>query len=255
MNPTLVGLIVFGCTFVGAMFGMRMRRVLPPHHLDDESKATVNIGVGLIATMTTLVLGLVTASAKNSFDSVDSTVKQSATQVLALDRDLARYGPETGEVRKDLHMMVRTRIEIIWPEGSTKSASVDPAYGGAMSQAEGLVRAIRGLTPRDDGQRTLQARALELAEGLLQSRWFVFASAGESIPVPFLAVILFWLTFAFASFGLFAPRNATVVTVLFVCALSFGSAVFLVLEMDGPFDGLLKVSPDPLRYALARLNQ
>jgi hypothetical protein len=76
-----------------------------------------------------------------------------------------------------------------------------------------------------------------------------------SSPVPFFAVLLFWLTITFASFGLFAPRNAMVVTVLFVCALSVGSAVFLVLEMDGPFDGLLKVSADPLRYAHAHLNQ
>ena len=79
--------------------------------------------------------------------------------------------------------------------------------------------------------------------------------SGASVPAPFLAVLLFWLTITFASFGLFAPRNAMVVTVLFVCALSVGSAVFLVLEMDEPFDGLLKVSPDPLRHAHARLNQ
>jgi hypothetical protein len=66
---------------------------------------------------------------------------------------------------------------------------------------------------------------------------------------------MFWLTITFVSFGLFAPRNATVIAVLFLCALSVGSAVFLIFELDGPFDGLLKVSPDPLRYAISHLNE
>ncbi len=89
----------------------------------------------------------------------------------------------------------------------------------------------------------------------MQVRWLVFAGGGTSVPLPFLVVLLFWLTITFASFGLFAPRNAMVLAVLFVCAVSVGSAVFLILELDGPFDGLLRVSADPLRYAHAHLNQ
>jgi hypothetical protein len=120
---------------------------------------------------------------------------------------------------------------------------------------EGVADGIRGLTPRDDSKRSLQSRALALAEALLQARWLVFAGIGTSIPLPFFLVLLFWLTITFASFGLFAPRNATVLAVFFVCALSVGGAVFLILEMDGPFDGVVKVSADPLRYAYAHLNQ
>jgi hypothetical protein len=86
-------------------------------------------------------------------------------------------------------------------------------------------------------------------------RWLVLAGTETSIPVPFLVGLLFWLTITFASFGLAAPRNATVHTVLGVCALSVGSAIFLVLEMDRPFDGLRRVSAAPWRYAHAHLNQ
>lgn len=121
--------------------------------------------------------------------------------------------------------------------------------------AERVVERIRGLSPQNDNQRWLQSRALDLGEALLQARWVVFSSVGTSVPVPFLAVLLFWLTISFASFGLFAPRNATVIAVLFVCALSIAGAVFLILEMDGPFEGLIKISPDPLRYAYSRINQ
>ena len=123
------------------------------------------------------------------------------------------------------------------------------------AEAEGLADAIRGLTPRDDVQRALQSRALDLAEALLQARRLVLAGTETSVPVLFLVVLLFWLTITFASFGLTAPRNATVLAVLCVCALSVGSAIFLVLEMDGPFDGWLRVSAAPWRYAHAHRNQ
>jgi hypothetical protein len=126
---------------------------------------------------------------------------------------------------------------------------------GSASGPERIADAIRDLQPRDDRQRALQSHAADLAETMLQARWLVVAGTGTSVPLPFLLILLFWLTITFGSFGLFAPRNTLVVTALFVCALSVGSAVFLVLEMDGPFDGVIKVSPDPLRYAYTHLNQ
>ena len=144
---------------------------------------------------------------------------------------------------------------MIWPQGSSKATALDPMSSGAGSGAEALAEAIQDLKPRNDAQRALQARAVDLAEALLQARWLVLAGTETSVPLPFLVIMSFWLTITFASFGLFAPRNGTVLTILLVCALSVASAVFLVLEMDAPFDGLLKVSADPLRYAYGHLNQ
>jgi hypothetical protein len=229
MNPTIVSIIVFTCTFGGALLGMWLRTALPKHHLDAESRDTVKVGVGLIATMTALVLGLVTASAKSSFDAVSTAVKQTASEILALDRILARYGSEAGEIRTGLQREIGVRIASIWPPDASRPASLQVLRAGVGSDAEGLADAIRGLTPRDDAQRALQSRALDLAEALLQARWLVLAGTETSVPVPFLMVLLFWLTLTFASFGLFAPRNAMVLVVLFVCALSVGSAIFLVL--------------------------
>ncbi len=250
MYPTIVGLIVVLCTFGGALVGMWLRTVLPEHHLTAESRSVVNVGVGLIATMTALVLGLVLSEAKTSFDAVDSAIKTSAIQVLTVDRLLARYGPETTAIRQRLRDGVAARMQVLWPQTS-HPAKFDPLRG---SQMEAFAAALRALTPRDETQRALQARAVDLAETLLQSRWFVFASAESSVAVPFLVIVVFWLTVTFASFGLFAPRHATVITVLFVCALSVGSAVFLVLELDTPFDGWIAVSAEPFRYAYAHLS-
>ena len=255
MNPAVIGTIVFTCTFGGTLLGRWLRTILPEHHFNAESRDTVRVGIGLIATMTALVLGLVTASAKSSFDAVDAATKQTAINILTLDRVLARYGSETGEIRKGMQDVIGARIDMIRPQWSSKPASLEPMRVGAGWGAEGLADGIRGLKPRDDFQRALHSRAVELTEGLLQSRWLVHGGVDTSVPLPFLVILTFWLTITFATFGLFAPRNATVLTVLFACALSVGSAVFLVLEMDSPFEGMLLVSADPMRYAIAHLNQ
>lgn len=256
MHALWISSIVFAFALAGAALGHWLRDTLPAHHLDDESKDTVKVGVGLVATMTALVLGLVTASAKSSFDAINMSVKNSAMNVLAIDRLLARYGPETEPIRVALKQAIGERIEMVWSGGGPEDApAFDPLRTGAAAAAEGLAGALRGLKPADDAQRALQTRALDLAETLLQDRWEVFTIGGSSIPTPFLVVLLFWLTLTFTSFGLYAPRNALVFAVLFVCALSVASAVFLILELDSPFHGVLTVSQEPFRFAFEHLNE
>jgi hypothetical protein len=255
MNGTVIGIIVLACTFGGALIGLFLRKALPGHHLDNDSRDTIKVGIGLIATMTALLLGLVTASAKSSFDAMDTAVKQTAIQILTLDRLLARYGPETNEIRQGLKLGVGARIDMIWPHDSAKPVSVNPMPSGSAPMGERLTDAIRSLKAKDDAQRALQSRAVDTAESLLQAKWMVLAGAENSIPLPFLVILVFWLTIVFVSFGLFAPRNATVIAALFVCSASVAAALFLVLEMESPLTGFIQVSPNPLRYALSALGK
>jgi hypothetical protein len=251
--PTLVGTVVFACTFAGAVFGMWLRAVLPAHHVDSDSRDSIKMGVGLIATMTALVLGLITASAKSSYDNVDTAVRATAVDILTFDRLLARYGPETSGIRADLKQLVAQRVDAIWPAGSSRPAQLDSQRN--LPTAESLIERIRQLAPHNPAQESIRGRALELAESLLKVRWLVAAEGHRTIPLPFLAILLLWLTLTFTSFGLFSPKNLTVLAVLLVCSLSVGSALFLVLEMDSPFDGLLRVSAEPMRYTLDHLDQ
>jgi hypothetical protein len=253
MHSDLVAAIAFVCTFGGALLGMWLRTALPEQHVDDKSRNAINAGVGLIAAMSALVLGLITASAKSSYDSVDTAVRATAVDILTLDRALARYGPEAGAVRANLKKVLERRVDAIWPPASGGPVRLDPQ--GSMTAAESLIDQIRDLKPQTRSQETLQPRALDLAESLLKDRWLVVAEGTRTIPLPFLVILLLWLTLTFTSFGLSAPNNVTVISVLFVCALSIASALFLVLEMDSPFQGWLKVSAQPMRYALSHLNQ
>jgi len=256
MEPVQTSLIVFAFSLGGALVGGVLRARLPGHHLDHESREAVMFGVGLVATMTALVLGLITASAKSSFDAVDADVKQMAVDILTIDRLLARYGPETDGIRAALKEAIGRRTDLLWGTGPNGSERADPMAVGAASEAERLVDAIRGLAPRDASQRALRARAIDVAEGTLRSRWQVFATGeATSVPMPFLVIVIFWLAITFAAFGLFAPRNATVLAMLVACALSVGSAVFLILELDRPFEGMLRVPVEPMRYVEAHLDR
>jgi hypothetical protein len=126
MSPALVGTIVFVCTVAGALGWNRLRTALPAHHLDEETRETVRVGIGLVATMTALVLGLVTASAKASFDAVDTAVRHTAMDILTLDRLLARYGPETEPIRGAFQNAVAGRVDALWPRGSSEPTRSDP---------------------------------------------------------------------------------------------------------------------------------
>jgi len=253
VNPTAIGLIVFAFIFGGALLGMFMRAVLPEDHFNNESKDAVKLGTGLIATMTALVLGLMTASAKSSFDAQDTLVKHAAADILTLDRIMARYGPETKDIRESIRRVVAIRLEEVWPSDGSKRERIEPST--IAREVEGIADRIRALSPHNDAQWWLRRRASDINEEMLKSRWLLFGGTGASIQVPFLVALVFWLTITFSSFGLFAPRNATVVAVMCLCALSVSSVIFLILEMDRPFDGVIKVSGAPVRYALAHLGQ
>ena len=252
MNPTEIAVIVFACVFGGALIGMFLHVLLPKHHLSEDTKDVIKLGTGLIATMTALVLGLMIATAKNSYDTQNEAVKHTAAKVLLLDRMLSNYGPETKEAREMLRRTVALRLEAIWPENRSQRARLDAPE--AVFTDRGIEARMLRLSPQNETQRWLQIEALRIGRDVMETRWLVLGSLGSSIPVPFLVVVVFWLTIIFGSFGLFAPRNATVVTVLFLCALSVAGSIFLILEMDAPFEGVMKISSAPWRYMLSQLG-
>jgi hypothetical protein len=252
VNAVIVAVVVFLCTFSGAMTGMWLRTKLPSHHLDGDSRDIIKLATGLIATMTALVLGLVIATAKGTFDKVDSALEDSSADILAMDRALARYGPEAAPLRQEIRDAVALRIAEVWPEDGSVGLPMDSTDAG---RPERIIDSIRDLSPASELQRAMQAEALELGDTVLKERWLIYERGTSAIEEPFLVVLVCWLTLIFTSFGLFSPRHGTTVWALVLCGLSIGAAVFLILELDGPFDGVLRVPSTPLRYALARMGQ
>jgi hypothetical protein len=254
MSAIAIALIVFACVFGGALVGMAMRGRLPAHHLADESKDVMKLGMGLVATMSALVLGLMIASAKSSYEAQRTGFEQVAANLILLDQTLARFGSDAAAARGQLRRTVAAALDRIWPEeghpATGLAAKETTAAGGT------LLEQVLALTPHDEAQRWLQSQALQIGAELARTRWLLFEEQqGASIPVAFLAVLVFWLAVLFASFGLFSRPNATIIATLLVCALSVSGAVFLVLEMDRPFSGMVKISSAPLRGVLAQLDR
>jgi len=254
MNPLVIALGVLCCTFGGALSGMWLRKVLPRHHLDVESKEAATRATSLVVTMSALVLGLVIAAAKSDFDREETTVQQSAASLLTLDRALARYGPEAAGIREELKQGVALRLQRLWSDDWASYAGRD-GNPDAIFALEQVMDRIRALTPPSEAQRWLQSRALQLGSDLLEARWLDADREGTTIPHAFLVIIVCWITLLLAAMGLHAPRHGTMVGVFAVCALSVSSAIFLILELSRPFDGVISVSSAPLQYALSHLGK
>ena len=253
MTSFQIGLIVLACVFGGALAGMFLGRVLPPHHLGDETKSVVTLASGTLSILSALVIGLLISYAKGDFDAETKLVQKFSADLILLDRVMRQYGPEASEARDLLQRYTALKIALTWPE---KNAADGPRLDDptALAMLEGVQAKLLALTPQNEAQRWLQSRALQIGGELAEDRWLLAAENEGSVPRPFLATLVFWLTILFTAFGLFAPRHATVVAALLVCALSLSVAIFLILEMDRPFEGFIIVSPEPMRTALAHMG-
>lgn len=248
MSPLTVGLIVFACVFGGALLGIFLHSSLPEHHLGADSKDIVKLGMGLVATMAALVLGLLVASAKGSYDAQSAELTRMSANIALLDRVLAGYGQETKEARELLRGAAARILDQMWSEDGTLKAP--PSAGGEI-----LYDKVARLSAKNDTERSLKGHALSITMDIGKARWLMFEQATISVSMPLLVVLVIWLSAIFISFGLFAPYNATVVSSLLISALSVSGAVFLILEMYGPYAGVIQISSAPLRAALAHLGQ
>jgi hypothetical protein len=245
MSSIEVAVTIFCSLLAGALAGMGLRAILPKHHLEPDTRDVIKLGVGLIGTMSALVLGLLVASTKGSYDAKKSELAQLAGNAIVLDRVLAHYGPEAADIRD------RLRMAIIALAGSNGLRNPLEQLGSdAPGSREVIFDKIQDLVPHTDAQRTLQGEAKSLAIALGQTRWLLFAQSGTSISTPFLVIVVFWLTVLYLSFGLFAPANGTAFITLVIGAVSVAAAMFLILDLDHPFTGLMQIPVTPLRNAL-----
>jgi hypothetical protein len=252
MEPIALSCIALVCVFGGALVGILVRHRLPGHHLSDASKDTVKLATGVIATMAALVLGLLVSSAKGSFDRMSDELTQAAVKVIQLDHALRNFGPEAQPIRRTLYEHYRAAIDAL--ATGDHSLIEQRQAAGTTASIGGMQSAIRALVPRDDVQRELRAQALALAEESSANRWLLVLQRHTSVSMPMVFVVVAWLALIFVGFGLFAPANGTVVTALLLCATSVAGALFLILEMDDPFGGIVRLSDVPMRRALAILS-
>src|SRR6266700_2716438 len=236
MNIAVIAAILFACLVAVTLLGRRVSRYLPEDQLSAESKDAVKLAMGFIATMTAVLLGLLITSAKGNFDTEQSEVMQMAAKVAFLDRVLTLYGPEAADARLELRDAVADGVRRMWPAKRS-----DPVQSAPNEQVgDAFYVAIHRLSPHDD---------LELA----QLRSLLQAQAIPSVSKPLLIALVSWLVVIFFGFSLVAPPNATTTLALVASAFSVACAVLLILDLDHPFGGLIRIPSEPMVNVLDHL--
>jgi hypothetical protein len=251
MNTALAAVIVFGWLIGAVLLGRALRRLLPEEHLSGDSKDAVKLAMGLVATMSALVLGLLVSSAKGSYDTERSEVIQMAAKVAFLDRVLAAYGPEAADARERLRGAVAAAVQQMWPGEANVPARLAPD----TQAGNAVYGVIQGLSPHNDTQGSLKAQAATLATDLGQVRSLLVAQSVPSISKPMLIILVSWLAIIFLGFSVLAPPNATAILALMVSALAVSGAIFLILELDEPFGGVIRIPSEPMLNALSHLGK
>jgi hypothetical protein len=253
MNSTLVGLLAFACTFGAALLAIAIHDRLPAQHLEGDSKDAVKLVMGLIATLTAMVLGLLISSAHSTYDGQEAELQQLGVHVYQIDRILAHFGADANPQREQLRRIVDADIARIWHTGGARGSAYAP--WAVQQEAEVLFESISSLVPKTDLQRLGQSRAQQLLESVGEIRRLLAEQSRGELSWPFLVVLISWLSILFFGFGLFARFNATVAGSFLVGSLSVAAAISLMLQMNQPYAGWLQVSSAPLRTALSQMGQ
>lgn len=254
MRDLIAGAIVAGTVFAGGVAGLTLCPRLPRHHQTSDTRDIVRLGIGMLSVLASLVLGLLIARAKETFDTADERIRNYSADLILLDRSFRNYGPGTDAARQLLREYTGAALDTTWPEtGSARREPLENKQQGAL--LDQILQTVLSLKPSDDNQRWLRQQALEVLSRLMETRWALLVGETSTLSPILLGVVTLWVAVIFASFGLNAPRNGTVVAAFLVCAISIGGAIFVIREMDRPFDGIIMISGDPMRNALAHLNE
>lgn len=248
-----IGVIIVTILFGSAVMAMIAARFLPEHHLSQETKSMVSISVAIVGTMSALVISLLISTANSSFLAKSQEVTTISADTISLDRLLRRYGPQAQDIRALLKQYTVAELRDFFPEKPSQTANLEDSASIAM--LETLQNKVLALTPANGRQTWLQAQALALTGTMMLARWQLGQEDLSKSPLTLLVLVMFWFVVIFASFGLFAPRNATVIAAIFLSSLSIGGAIRMTTELQRPFNGLVRISSAQLTQALTIIER
>ena len=242
----------FASILIGAAIGMVLKRTLPAALLEGGSKEDIRLGAGFLSTLAALVIGLMIASAKNTYDNQNTNIRQLGTNAVLVDQMLTKYGTEAKAARTLLREIIPSATARIWQENVSGKAG-----GSAFvisEAAERFYNAVEGLKPANAEQTSLKSRIIQITTDMGRTRLLVFTQSEDAIPLPFFVVLVFWLMVIFASFSLFAEPGPVVIASTLLFALSVSSALFLIVDLSHPFQGLMQISNHHLHMVLPKIE-
>ncbi|WP_264046443.1 bestrophin-like domain [Methylobacterium flocculans] len=248
MTPIFVSSLAFCSIFLGALGGVWIARRLPAPHLTTETRTAISVSMAVVGTLAALVLSHMLSNAGASFTLRTKAVQTLAVDLIKLDRALQRYGSETAGIREDIHVYARAKVAELSTTASDGGVGLENLH-----RLESISDRIVDLHPTDERAHRVQAQALRLVDEMTDARWLLVERNSLAVPLPFLVLMIFWLSLLFASFGLFAPRNTTVIAALLLCALAISGGILMILELGAPTRGFIRPSVAPMATAVEEL--
>jgi len=272
MIPILVAAGAFVCVMMGALAGLWVGQRVPEHCRTEDSREAIQVAAGMISFLAALVLGLLTASVQSNFDTTNSQINGFAAQLAMLDQTLSDMGPEATAARGILRHYTALSLQDNWPEENGAPGPTGPSVGTAvMSMVESLAGvthpvwfegahtnqllnqlrlAVMSLPAQGQPNQSLRDSGVSQLETLVQTRWGLHERTQNPLLPSVMLVLVFWTTAIFMSFGYTAPANAAVVLAFLIAAASLAISFGLLVEMDQPFEGLIRISSHPMHDAL-----
>jgi hypothetical protein len=248
MDHYVFSVVVLLLILVSAALGSYVRLRLADHHFSEESLAAMRIAVGLVATLSALVLSLLISSGKSSLDLVTTALQHNSVAMIQLDHTLSQFGPSASGLRADIKSDYERWLDFLFSSERGTTAEAD---------SQQLLERTYEIQGRIDGpaQDKLRDHAIALWDDIFAGRWLALEHRRGLIPTPLIAVLVGWLVVIFGIFGFSAPRNWSMCVVFLLCALSATTAVFVVLDLDTPFRGMVNVSKTPMLDALRFIDR
>jgi hypothetical protein len=251
LNLSGLGLLVFVVLAAAALLSLWLSPHLPEHYRSTETTSNLRLGMGVIATIAAVVLGLLLNGVKGHFDLTEREVQALGADLIVLDQTLRFHGPDATHARDLLARYTERVLKGTFPSSSQAPIVDDQVAEDLLNQTE---QAILNLQP-DPRQPDFKKETLAQMRSIVRRRQMLIAESGSVVSMPIVVTVTLWLGLVFASFGYNAPRNRMMVIILLVCAASIASAVFLIMEIDRPVTGLMTVSSEPIQHALSVMRR
>ena len=240
---TLLALLsMLGAAFLG-LFSKTKQSL---EHLREDTNRIVILVANVFVVMTSLVLGLMLNSAKNTLETNNRNVRVLATEIILLDRTMRALGPEVEDVHRHLVEYLKTSLK------EDNILKENPEAEASLELAGTELRAIR---VSDEQKVALWSDVRQLYRQVVRQRWIVLDASSASIPTSLAVMLILWLAIIFASFGFRAPRNTPVMISFCLAALVISATIYLILDMDTASTGMIQVSNAPIQRALAQLQR
>ena len=252
MRSLLLMLFFVGVMAAAALAGMAVRKRLPQHHTEDSSRDAILRSVGLVVTLSAVVLGFLVGAAKSYYGAVEDQLTEIAADAAMLDRLLTRYGKGAEPAREVLRQSVGLAVGTIWP--GYQSALPQSGSRSGLQVSEQLADAIEKMPEGDPRRASLRGQALgQLTD--MQHAAFKLSRIAQARPqASTLAVVVSWLVIIFFGFGLVSPATGTARASMILAAAASAGALFLILELYTPVSGLLRIEPAILEDVLPSLR-